>query len=107
YGAVSAQVAVAELRKGGEHAELGVAEVRERYGVDPELVPDLIALRGDPSDGLPGAPGVGAKTAAELLRCHGSLEAVLRAAERAGEPGSPADATSAADAAMRPRIATA
>ena len=42
--------------------------MRERYGVEPELVPDFIALRGDPSDGLPGAPGIGAKTAAELLR---------------------------------------
>lgn len=55
------------------------AEVRRRYGVDPALVPDFIALRGDPSDGLPGAPGVGEKTAAELLRVHGSLEALLEA----------------------------
>ena len=46
----------------------------------PELVPDFIALRGDPSDGLPGAPGIGAKTAAELLLRHGSLEGALRAA---------------------------
>ena len=44
------------------------AEVRERYGVAPELVPDFIALRGDPSDGLPGAKGIGEKTAADLLR---------------------------------------
>ena len=43
------------------------AEVRRRYGVGPELVPDFIALRGDPSDGLPGAPGIGPKTAATLL----------------------------------------
>jgi len=107
YGAVSPHVAVAELRKDAADAEIGPAQVRERYGVGPELVPDLIALRGDPSDGLPGAPGVGAKTAAELLRRHGSLEAVLRAAERAGEPGSAAGAASAADARMRPRIATA
>jgi DNA polymerase-1 len=53
------------------------AEVERRYGVGPELVPDFIALRGDPSDGLPGARGVGEKTAAELLRRHGSLEEVL------------------------------
>ncbi len=52
--------------------------MRERYGIDPELVPDFIALRGDPSDGLPGAKGVGPKTAAELLRRHGSLEAPSR-----------------------------
>jgi 5'-3' exonuclease len=80
YGAVSEHVAVVELRKGSEHGEIGPAEVRERYGVDPELVPDFIALRGDPSDGLPGAPGIGAKTAAELLRRYGSLEATLLAA---------------------------
>jgi 5'-3' exonuclease len=57
--------------------EIGPAEVRRRYGVPPELVPDFIALRGDPSDGLPGARGVGEKTAADLLRRHGSLEAAL------------------------------
>jgi 5'-3' exonuclease len=81
YGAVSEHVAVVELRKGAEHGEIGPTEVRARYGgVDPELVPDFIALRGDPSDGLPGAPGIGAKTAAELLRRYGSLEATLAAA---------------------------
>jgi DNA polymerase-1 len=81
FGAVDERVAVIESRKGGEDGEIGPAGVRERYGVDPELVPDFIALRGDPSDGLPGAPGVGAKTAAELLRRFGSLEGVLDAAQ--------------------------
>ena len=66
--------------------EVGPAEVRERYGVPPELVPDFIALRGDPSDGIPGAKGVGEKTAAELLRAHGSLEAVLENAIREHRP---------------------
>jgi len=56
--------------------------VKRRYGVPPELVPDFIALRGDPSDGLPGAPGIGPKTAAELLSRHGSLDATIAAAER-------------------------
>jgi 5'-3' exonuclease len=56
------------------------AEVERRYGVGPALVPDFIALRGDPSDGIPGAKGVGAKTAADILRRHGSLEAALEAA---------------------------
>ena len=70
--------------KGGE--EVGPAEVEERYGVPPALVPDFIALRGDPSDGLPGAKGVGPKTAAELLRRHGSLEAVLDKAIRERRP---------------------
>ena len=60
--------------------------MRERYGIGPELVPDFIALRGDPSDGLPGAKGVGPKTAAELLREHGSLEAVLDSAIRERRP---------------------
>ena len=64
----------------------GPTEVRERYGIGPELVPDFIALRGDPSDGLPGAKGVGAKTAAELLRKHGALETLLDNAIRERRP---------------------
>jgi DNA polymerase-1 len=51
--------------------------VRERYGVEPEQVPDFIALRGDASDRIPGARGVGEKTAADLLRRYASLEAML------------------------------
>jgi DNA polymerase-1 len=62
------------------------ADVERRYGIPPKLVPDFIALRGDPSDGLPGAKGVGEKTAAELLRKHGSLEGVLDAAIRETRP---------------------
>jgi 5'-3' exonuclease len=61
---------------------MGPAEVEERYGIPPALVPDFIALRGDPSDGIPGAKGIGEKTAAELLRKHGSLEDAMRAAVR-------------------------
>ena len=60
-----------------ELARVGPAEVRERYGVEPEQVPDFIALRGDPSDRLPGAKGVGPKTAANLLAQYGTLEAML------------------------------
>ncbi|HEX3434208.1 MAG TPA: 5'-3' exonuclease H3TH domain-containing protein [Solirubrobacteraceae bacterium] len=101
YGAVSERVAVLELRKGGKTGELGPAEVRERYGVEPELVPDFIALRGDPSDGLPGAPGIGAKTAAELLRRYGPLEDVLAAAEAM------TDKVRRSDDDMRPRAAAA
>jgi DNA polymerase-1 len=62
--------------------DLGPDEVRRRYGIDPALVPDFIALRGDPSDGIPGAKGIGEKTAAELLRRHGGLEAVIDGAIR-------------------------
>jgi DNA polymerase-1 len=58
-------------------ARIGPAEVRERYGVEPEQVPDFIALRGDPSDRLPGARGVGPKTAASLLTQYGTLEEML------------------------------
>jgi DNA polymerase-1 len=57
--------------------EVDPDEVRKRYGIGPELVPDFIALRGDPSDGLPGAPGIGAKTAADLLQRYGSLEGAI------------------------------
>ncbi len=71
-------------KQGGE--EVGPKEVEQRYGIAPGLVPDFIALRGDPSDGIPGAKGVGEKTAAELLREHGSLEAVLEQAIRERRP---------------------
>lgn len=64
--------------KGGELLRVGPAEVRERYGVEPAQVPDFIALRGDPSDRIPGARGVGAKGAATLLQKHGSLEVALK-----------------------------
>jgi DNA polymerase-1 len=87
YQCAGPGVTVLYVRTGGKGAEaVGPAEVRERYGIDPELVPDFIALRGDPSDGLPGAKGVGPKTAAELLRRHGSLEAVLDNAIRERRP---------------------
>ena len=62
--------------------EMGPEEVEGRYGIPPAIVPDFIALRGDPSDGLPGAKGIGEKTAADLLRRHGSLEAVIDGAIR-------------------------
>ena len=51
--------------------------MRKRYGVRPDQVPDFIALRGDPSDGLPGAKGIGEKTARELLNEHDTLDALL------------------------------
>ncbi len=55
--------------------------VRERYGISPAQVPDFIALRGDPSDGIPGARGIGEKTAREILRVHGSLENAIAHAD--------------------------
>jgi len=67
------------VRGVSELARIGPAEVRERYGVEPGQVVDFIALRGDPSDRLPGAPGVGPKKAADLLRQYGSLEDAIAA----------------------------
>ena len=63
----------------GEVGRIGPEEVRQRYGVDPKQVPDFIALRGDPSDKLPGAIGVGPIRAAQLIRRYGSLSGVLDA----------------------------
>ena len=70
---------VTPVRGVSELARIGPAEVRERYEVEPAQVPDFIALRGDPSDKIPGAPGVGPKKAAAILKQYGSLEAALDA----------------------------
>jgi 5'-3' exonuclease len=102
FQAVEERAAVVEIGKDGRPREIGPEHVRERYGIGPELVPDFIALRGDPSDGLPGAPGIGAKTAAELLRRHGSLEGALRAVGWSEEGLAPLGVTP-----ERPRVATA
>jgi 5'-3' exonuclease len=81
YQCVSDSVSVLFLKSGiTGFTEVDPAEVRRRYGVGPELVPDFIALRGDPSDGLPGAPGIGAKTAASLLERYGSLDGAIAGA---------------------------
>jgi len=83
------------LKQGSSGFEtVDAAEVKRRYGIAPTAVPDFIALRGDPSDGLPGAPGIGEKTAATLLQKHGTLDALL-------------DAVADDDAGERPRIAAA
>ncbi len=63
--------------RAGEVARIGPAEVRERYGVEPVQVPDFIALRGDPSDKIPGARGMGPKGAATLLSEYPTLESAL------------------------------
>ena len=76
---------LAPTRGVSEISRIGPAEVRERYGVDPEQVPDLIALRGDPSDKLPGARGIGPKKAAEILGQYRTLEDVLAAGRFAAE----------------------
>jgi DNA polymerase-1 len=95
-----ASESVTVLYPGGKDGptELDAAAVRARYGVDPGQVPDFIALRGDPSDGLPGAKGIGEKTAATLLQEHGSLEALLVCA---------ADDAAIVRAGLRPRVVAA
>ena len=87
YQCATEQVTILYVRTGRQGAEeVGPEEVERRYGVPPALVPDFIALRGDPSDGLPGAKGVGEKTAAELLQRCGSLEKVIEGALREQRP---------------------
>ena len=84
YQLVSERTSVLQPVKGvSELARIGPAEVRERYGVEPAQVPDFIALRGDPSDKIPGAPGVGPKKAAEVVTQYGSLEEALAAGAQA------------------------
>jgi DNA polymerase I len=82
----SAQTTILQPVRGvSELARVDPDGVRERYGVEPAQVPDFIALRGDPSDRLPGAKGVGPKTAADVLRQYGSLEAALEAGRFAAQ----------------------
>ncbi len=64
---------------------LDEAAVAEKYGIPPRCYADFALLRGDPSDGLPGVAGIGAKTAAELMSRFGSVEALLAAVD-AGDP---------------------
>jgi 5'-3' exonuclease len=83
YQCAGERVSVVYLKqRSAGFEEVDPEEVRRRYGVVPSLVPDFIALRGDPSDGLPGAPGIGPKTASELLQRYGSLEAAIAAADQ-------------------------
>jgi 5'-3' exonuclease len=83
FQCVGEQVKVLYVKTGTRGFEdVGPKEVVARYGVTPDLVPDFIALRGDPSDGIPGARGIGEKTAADLLRRHGSLDAAIAEALR-------------------------
>jgi 5'-3' exonuclease len=87
FQCVTDRVKVLYVSTGKQGAHLvDAAEVKRRYGIGPELVPDFIALRGDPSDGIPGAKGVGEKTAGDLLRRRGSLEAAIENAVRERPP---------------------
>ena len=81
YQCATERISVVYLKqRSSGFEEVDPDEVVARYGIPPRLVPDFIALRGDPSDGLPGASGIGAKTAADLLQRHGSLDGAIAAA---------------------------
>ena len=77
---------------------IDLAGVRERYGIEPAQVPDFIALRGDPSDGIPGAKGIGEKGGRELLGAHGDLETLVALA---------ADPAAVTRKLLRPKVAEA
>jgi DNA polymerase-1 len=104
YQLVSERVTLWDPIKG---AEIGVAEVEAKFGVPPERVTDVQALAGDPTDNIPGVPGIGVKTAAQLIREYGSLDAVLTHAGRITQPKRRAALTENADAArMSLRLVT-
>jgi 5'-3' exonuclease len=85
YQCASDDVLVLYVKTGTGVEKVDRREVVKRYGVLPEQVPDFIALRGDPSDGIPGAKGIGEKTAASILQRHGTLEAAIaNASEESG-----------------------
>jgi len=85
YQLASERTTILQPIRAGEMARIGPAEVRQRYGVEPKQVPDFIALRGDASDRIPGAAGIGAVGAAGLLRKYGTLEKVLAAGRFAAQ----------------------
>jgi DNA polymerase I len=85
YQLASKRTTIVQPIRAGELARIGPAEVRERYGVDPSQVPDFIALRGDSSDRIPGAAGVGAVGAASLLERYGTLKKMLAAGRFAAQ----------------------
>src|SRR5882762_10058191 len=73
--------------RGGSVDTIDRAGVRARFGVDPEQIIDLLALMGDASDNVPGVPGVGEKTAAQLIATHGSLDELYRSVEGVARAG--------------------
>ena len=85
YQLASERTTIVQPVRAGEVARIGPKEVRARYGVDPKQVPNFIALRGDASDRIPGASGVGAVTAAGILRKYAALEEALAAGRFARE----------------------
>ena len=85
YQLASDRTTIVQPVRAGELARIGPAKVRERYGVSPSQVPDFIALRGDSSDRIPGARGVGPVGAASLISSYGSLEKLLKSGRFAAQ----------------------
>jgi len=87
YQIVSDKVRLLSPRARGESVEaIDRAAVRARFGVEPEQMIDLLALMGDSVDNVPGVPGVGAKTAAQLIAAHGSLDGLYRSLDGVARP---------------------
>jgi DNA polymerase I len=87
YQLVSDRVRLLSPRgRGDQHLHVDREAVRERYGVPPDRMVDLLALMGDASDNVPGVPGVGEKTAAHLIETFGSLEEIYRSLDRVDRP---------------------
>jgi DNA polymerase-1 len=78
--------AVLYVARGVKETRYDAAAVETRFGVPPRLLPDYIALVGDPSDNLPGVPGIGRHTAAQLLRAHGSVREIVARLDEIGPP---------------------
>ena len=80
---VDSQVTVLYPRKGvSELRRFTPEEMQEKYGLTPAQYPDFAALRGDPSDNLPGIPGVGEKTASKWIREYGSLDELVAGVDK-------------------------
>jgi len=95
-----AEVRVLYTARGvGKHERVTNAVVRDKYGIDGRQYADFAALRGDPSDGLPGVAGVGEKTAASLLRRFGDLSSIVAAADDPGSDMAPGPRRKMKDAA--------
>lgn len=91
FGVVTERVTVLYTGRGVAKLEVvGREQVEAKYGIPPERYPDFAVLRGDPSDGLPGVPGVGERTAAALVSRFGGVQEILAAADDPGVEGFPA-----------------
>ena len=86
YQLASEATAILQPLRAGEMVRIGPREVRERYGVDPRQVPDFIALRGDASDRIPGAKGIGEKGAASILKLKDMDRSKMRLRQDAFRP---------------------